>query len=112
MMRLNLMEPYYLLCDELVSDFPSKQTRVFTLHPKDPFDDRGRCDVLGHKDKKFDEKDPKYSFGVVFKDEPFPACFFLNFRLFFFKVQLVHKILPKLGFETRISGSGSDRSTN
>ena len=51
MMRLNLMEPYYLLRDELVSDFPSKQTRVFTLHPKDPFDDRGRCDVLGHKDE-------------------------------------------------------------
>ena len=37
---------------------------------------------------------------------------FLYFRLFFLNVQVVDKILPMLGFEPRISGVRSDRSTN
>ena len=83
MMCLNLMEPYYLLRDELVSDFPSKQTRVFTLHPKDPFDDRGRCDVLGHKDEILMKKILNIDFRVVFLKMSHSRPVFLNFRLFF-----------------------------
>ena len=37
---------------------------------------------------------------------------FLYFRLFYFNVQLVDKILPMLGFEPQISGVGSHCSTN
>ena len=40
------------------------------------------------------------------------GLFFLYYRLLYFNVQLVDKILPMLGFEQRISGVGSDRSTN
>ena len=37
---------------------------------------------------------------------------FLYFRLFYINVQLVDKVLPMLGFELRISGVGSNSSTN
>ena len=37
---------------------------------------------------------------------------FLYFCLFYLNVQLIDKILPMLGFEPRITGIGSDRTTN
>ena len=46
-----------------------------------------------------------------FKNGPFPVSFSL-FASFLFKLQLVDKTLPVLGFEPQISGVGSDHSTN
>ena len=37
---------------------------------------------------------------------------FLYFRIFYFNVQVVRKILQMLGFEPQISGVGSNHSTN
>ena len=45
----------------------------------------------------------------IFKDGPFPASFFI---FVVSNVQLVDKILPMSGFELRIFGAGSGRSTN
>ena len=50
--------------------------------------------------------------NTFLKYGPFPASFFFIFAFSILIVQLVDKILRLTGFEPRIAGVGSNRSTN
>ena len=69
-----------------------------------------RPDVLRPELEK-NSKASNFKATDILRDGPFLASFSL-FPSFLFNSQLVDKTLPMLGLEPRISGDGSDLSTN